>query len=188
MKKNISIIALLFFTLNSFSSNHIKFMGIEVNKPIKVFKDSLYTKGFKTIKIDRSTYRLYGKFANEIVTLEIIPMPKTQNVCKVIVLFPKKHTWSQLRTDYFRKKELYLEKYSIDSDYEFFSAPYEEGDGYELRAVSNDKCKYVTFFKAEGGHISVEINKDSQIKITYEDEENINLAQKELKENALDDI
>ena len=115
-------------------------------------------------------------------------MPKSQNICKVIVFFPKKHNWSQLRTDYFDKKKLYLEKYRLDSDYEFFSSPYEEGDGYELRAVSNEKCRYVSFFKVKGGHISVEISKNLQIKITYEDEENINLAQKELKENVLDDI
>ena len=106
-------------------------------------------------------------------------MPKTQNVCKVIVLFPKKSTWSQLKTDYFNKKKMYLSKYILDSDFEFFSAPYEEGDGYELRAVLNNKCKYFTFFKVEGGHIAVNIDKDAQIKVTYEDEENINLAQKE---------
>lgn len=34
-------------------------------------------------------------------------------------------------------------------------------------------------FKVEGGHIAVNIDKDAQIKVTYEDEENINLAQKE---------
>lgn len=42
---------------------------------------------------------------------------------------------------------MYLSKYLLDSDFEFFSAPYEEGDGYELRAVLNNKCKYVTFLK-----------------------------------------
>ncbi len=179
MKYLISVVAFLSLSLNSFSSNHIKFMGIEVNKPIRAFKDSLYKRGFKSIKTDKNTYRLYGKFANEFVTIRIIAMPKTQNVCKVIVLFPKKSTWSQLKTDYFNKKKMYLSKYLLDSDFEFFSAPYEEGDGYELRAVLNNKCKYVTFFKVEGGHIAVNIDKDAQIKVTYEDEENINLAQKE---------
>lgn len=188
MKHIIFVITFLTLTLNNFSSNHIKFMGIEVNKSTRTFKDSLYTRGFKPIKTDKKTYSFYGKFANEIVTVEIIPMPKSQNICKIIVLFPKKHTWSQLRADYFDKKKLYLEKYRLDSDYEFFSSPYEEGDGYELRAVFNEKCKYISFFKVEGGHISIEIDKGSQIKITYEDEENINLAQKELKEDALDDI
>ena len=41
MKYLISVVAFLSLSLNSFSSNHIKFMGIEVNKPIRAFKDSL---------------------------------------------------------------------------------------------------------------------------------------------------
>lgn len=179
MKYLVFVIAFLSLTHSSFSSNHIKFLGIEVNKSVRAFQDSLCKRGFKTIKKDKNTYRLYGKLVNEIVTLKIIATPKTHNVCKVIVLFPKKTTWEKLRIDYFNKKEMYFKKYSLDSEYEFFSDPYEDGDGYELRAVSNDKCRYATFFNAEGGHICVEIGEGSQIKITYEDTENINLAQKE---------
>ena len=39
-----------------------------------------------------------------------------------------------------------------------------------------------------GGHITVEIDKEAKLKVVYEDRENIKIAQKELEQNAIDDI
>ena len=83
---------------------------------------------------------------------------------------------------------MYKSKYPMDRDYEFFSSPYEDGDGYEMRAVTRDKCKYISFFFAMGGHITIEIDQTAQLKVTYEDRENIKKAQYELEQNAIDDI
>ena len=83
---------------------------------------------------------------------------------------------------------MYKTKYPLDKDFEFFSSPYEDGDGYELRAVAKGKCNYVSFYLALGGHITVEITKSSQIKVVYEDSENIKLGQQELDQKAIDDI
>ena len=83
---------------------------------------------------------------------------------------------------------MYKSKYPIDRDYEFFSSPYEDGDGYEMRAVAKDKCRYISFFFALGGHIAIEIDKTAQLKVVYEDRVNIKIAQQELEQNAIDDI
>lgn len=169
-------------------AEHIRFMGIEVNGNYKSFKDSLKSKGFSYVSSFETLHKFRGKFANEIVVLNVLASPKTNTVIKVIVYFPKKNKWNDLKKDYFSKKELYNTKYPIDRDYEFFSSPYEDGDGYEMRAVSKGACNYVSFFLAIGGYITVEIDKQAQIKVVYEDRDNIKIGKKELEQNAINDI
>lgn len=163
-------------------------MGIEVCDNYKEFKDSLDKKGFTYISSFGTIHKFYGKFANEIVTLKVLTTPRTNKVCKVIVYFPQKGKWKDLKEDYFSKKEMYKSKYPIDKDYEFFSSPYEAGDGYEMRAVANDKCRYVSFYLVLNGYITVEIDKSAQVKVVYEDRENTKIAHKELEQIAIDDI
>ena len=167
---------------------HIKFMGTEVTGFFESFKDSLTLKGFTHVGSFETLHKFYGKFANEFVTLNVMASPKTNTVFKVIVYFPERDDWRNLKKDYFAKKEMYKTKYPLDKDFEFFSSPYEDGDGYELRAVAKGKCNYVSFYLALGGHITVEITKSSQIKVVYEDRENIKLGQQELNQKAIDDI
>ena len=133
-------------------------------------------------------HRFYGRFANELVTLNIMASPKTNTVFKTIVYFSEKDKWCDLKKDYFTKKEMYKDNYPINRYFEFFSFPYEIGDGYEMRAVSKEKCRYISFFLAVGGYISVEIDKSCRIKVVYEDRENIEQAKFEFEQKAIDDI
>lgn len=163
-------------------------MNIEVDDNYESFKDSLEAKGFTYLKSYRTCHTFYGKFANEIVKLEALASPKTNTMCKIIIYFPEKDNWFNLKEDYFEKKELYRSKYPLDVDYEFFKYPYEDGDGYEMRAIELDKCRYISFFLATGGYITIEINDKAQVRVTYEDRDNTRLAQEELEQQAIDDI
>lgn len=188
MKRIIFILTVICVVSHMQAAGHIKFMGIEVSGDYESFKDSLLSKGFTYTSSFETSHKFYGKFANEIVTLNVLASPKSETVCKVIVYFPKREDWLELKKDYFTKKEMYKSKYPIDRDYEFFSSPYEDGDGYEMRAVAKDKCRYISFFLALGGHIAIEIDKTAQVKVVYEDRVNIKVAQQELEQNAIDDI
>lgn len=163
-------------------------MNIEVNGKYEDFKDSLEAKGFRYLKSYKTCHTFYGIFANEIVTLEALASPKTNNMSKIIVYFPKKENWKNLKDDYFKKKELYSSKYPLNQEFEFFITPYEDGDGYEMRAVALEKCNYISFFLAVGGYITVEIHDKWQVRVTYEDRDNIRSAQEELDQQALEDI
>ena len=163
-------------------------MGIDIDGNYKDFKINLENKGFIYESSYKSLHKFYGIFANEAVQLQVLASPITNIVCKVIVSFPAKNNWKELKADYFKKKNMYNSKYTIDRDFEFFGSPYDEGDGYEMRAVQNEKCFYKSFFLAIGGNICVEVSKDNCINVTYEDRENIKIAQKELEEKALEDI
>ena len=188
MKRILFILTLIFAVSHMQATGHIKFMGIEVSGDYESFKDSLLSKGFTYMSSFETLHKFYGKFANEVVTLNVLASPKSKTVCKVIVYFPKRDDWHELKKDYFAKKEMYKSKYPMDRDYEFFLSPYEEGDGYEMRAVVRDKCRYISFYLAMGGHIIVEIYKTAQLKVVYEDRENIKVAKQELEQNAIDDI
>ena len=80
-------------------------MGLEVSGNYEIFKDSILSKGFKYINSFESLHRFYGKFANEIVTLNILTSPITKTVCKVIVLFPEKKDWRELKKDYLLRRK-----------------------------------------------------------------------------------
>lgn len=163
-------------------------MGIPIAGSAEFFIPRLEEKGFVKVGEFESSIKFIGKFANEIVDLTLLASPRTNTVCKVIVYFPQKESWQELQEDYFKKKKLYRSKYLLTDDFEFFSSPYENGDGYELRAVVNEKCNYCSFFKEIGGHIGVEICPQKCVKVTYEDDINIKVGQQELEFNAYEDI
>lgn len=188
MKRFTILFLFVFFMITTSSAEHIKFMGVPVGGNVAAFKDSLKAKGFIYKKCFKTLYSFEGIFANEVVAVEVLASPKTKQVCKIIVYFPQKDTWKGLKSDYFRKKNLYKEKYLLDKDFEFFSSPYDEGDGYEMRAVSLGKCNFASFYYATGGHIMIQIDEKQRIKITYEDRENIKISQSELDQKALEDI
>lgn len=188
MRKTAIFFYLILFVSYLNATSHIKFMGIEVTGSYESFKDSLKAKGFTYMSSFENLHNFYSKFATEIVKLCIVSSTKSNTVFKVIVYFPAKDNWKELKRDYFTKKEMYKQKYPLDRDYEFFSSPYEDGDGYEMRAVIQDKCRYVSFFLAIGGHITVEIDKSAQIMVVYEDRENMKLGRNELLQEAIDDI
>lgn len=167
---------------------HLNFMGRPIAGSSELFISFLEEKGFVKTEEFESSYSFIGKFANEIVNLTVLASPKTKTICKVIVYFPEQQTWSSLKSDYFTKKRLYNSKYLLSDDFEFFSSPYDDGDGYEMRAVAQEKCKYTSFFKDFGGHITVEVCSKFCVKVTYEDDYNIKVAQSELEAEAFNDI
>lgn len=155
-------------------------MGLELNGKYENFRDSLKARGFKYVSSFHSIHNFKGKFEGENVSLSVLASVNSDTVCKVIIYFPIRNQWYDLMSDYAKKVELYSEKYPIDKDYEFFLSPYDDGDGYEMKAVAKDKCRYISFFLAKGGHITVEIDKTARVKVVYEDRENIKKAQQEL--------
>ena len=55
---------------------------------------------------------------------------------------------------------------------EIFSYPYEEGDGYELTALSSDNVFYITTFSTLLGKVTIHITSNAQLLIAYEDNYN----------------
>lgn len=167
-------------TVNAKTTQHIQFMGVPLNGTVKSFVTKMQNKGFTIdTKFDDGNIMMRGTFTNRDIELFIFGTPESKQVYKVVIYYPKKETWKALKNDYFNVKALFDRKYELDSDYAFFMDPYDEGDGDEIEAVENDKCRFVSFYNATGGMIGVQISTYRQIKVTYEDEINIERARQE---------
>ena len=106
MRKTAIFFYLILFVSYLNATSHIKFMGIEVTGSYESFKDSLKAKGFTYMSSFENLHNFYGKFATEIVKLCIVSSTKSNTVFKVIVYFPAKDNWKELKRDYFTKKEM----------------------------------------------------------------------------------
>lgn len=189
-KKLFHFLSIIFFYLlpfYSFSQDNqtLEFKGIPIQGTLEIFSKQLENKGFEKQYEAETGAILTGKFIGEDVTLAIICSPRTKSVWKVTVLFPEKKSWASLKSQYNDINDLYKQKYTYDINYEFFSDPYYEGDGYEISAFKNEKANWITFYK-EG--IMVQIDDNARVAISYENSENAETARRERESNNLDEI
>jgi hypothetical protein len=177
--KNIKLtIVLLILTTTSLLGQ--EFLGVKVDgkkdAAIAVFK----SKGF-ILKSDKDNSAvLNGTAGGKKVELFIHYTPISKLVWGFFVFLPEKTSWYSLKAEYQEYLDLLTEKYGEPKDkYNFFSTPYDEGDGYELQAVELEKCSYSAFWEK---YYSIKITKWKQVKIAYENEINSALDDKETKQ------
>ncbi len=170
-------------------TEHMTFKGVPIDGKLEIFISKLVKQGFTVEYQTDNGAILEGEFAGKsncsviVVTTQI-----SKIVWKVAVQFPKKSSWYSLKDEYQTFKTSYTNKYGKPKSYEFFSKPYYEGDGYELQALRNKKCSYISFFATEQGSIVLELNSDEEVQVGYEDGINSEVAQQEKKQIVSDDI
>lgn len=181
MKKSIFILIIALFSLNaSAQSKHLTFKDIPIDGKISNFVEKMKNVGFSLVEIKGNFATMNGQFAEKNCEIIIVSSPETNTVWKVSAYFPKETTWSSMKSTYQSYKEQYQQKYGNPTDsFEFFSDPYFEGDGYELQAISNEKCSYFTYWESDLGIISLKISKFKQVCAQYEDKINVDLKNKE---------
>ena len=158
------------------TGNHLTFKGIEINGSLDDIRMQLENKGFSFISNIENGIVLEGDFAG-FSNCEIIVSysPYINLVWRIIVLLPQKSQWYDLKEEYFRCKDLFLKKYGKPQSYEYFTSPYEEGDGYEMTAVSSENCSYASYFDTSLGFVVVKISVDERVMFVYEDKCNADL-------------
>lgn len=171
------------------SISHLEFKGIPINGKLDEFVKKLEAQGYKMTESLDNIIMMEGQFTGKDATILIISTKKSKTVWKVVVKFSEQSSWSSLKSDYFYYKEMFVKKYgSPTKKYEFFSNPYYEGDGYELSALRSEKCHYISAFETKSGVVYLEISKYKKIEISYEDESNSNIMNREKEESVIDDI
>lgn len=168
------------------TGEHLTFKGIEINGNLSDIKKRLEMNGFSFVcEVDNGLV-MEGNFAGysncEILVLNSL---YTNCVWKIVVLLPQCSNWYNLKDDYNKLKEIYTKKYGKPDSYEYFTSPYEEGDGYELTALSSNNCTYLSFYNVSKGDISVSISQDERITLAYEDGINSKL-ESEARNNQAD--
>lgn len=181
----------LFFSFASlflYSQDHMMFKGISLKGTVNAFAQELVKKGCKILESKGNTITLKGEFVNKNCEIIILGSNKTNMVWKAVAFLPEQTSWYSLKGEYNDLKKQFQQKYGEGESFEFFSKPYYEGDGYEIQALSLEKCTYVTYFQTEKGIIVVEISKYSQVRICYEDKINTELKNKEAEEIIRNEI
>lgn len=196
MKKIILSLLVALLALPVFSQEHLKFKGVPIDGTLSSFVSALKAKGLSISSLD-SKYEstiMEGDFAGLDNCQFMIVSSKDKTPGKVIVLGPSIKSWYNLKGRYNDLKESLQAKYTNAEvkSYEFFKDPYEEGDGYELQAISLDKCIYTTFFVLPEGSITVELagstSTSCYVKLTYEDTINFGKIVKENEKSISDDL
>lgn len=179
--KKLIVIFLLFFSSEIFSQS---WNGIPISGDAKNLQSNFSNKGFTFRKKDLNCYIFDGKVGGEETEVFAYVTPKTNLVTKFIIYKSKKYTWKSLLNDYENVKNIITEKYGEPKIIEYFSNPYYLGDGYELTAVSVEKCNYSAYWieADKNTNIGLNISKYLQVKLTYENVNNIERYQKELQE------
>ncbi len=168
---------------------HLEFRGIPLDGSLSSFEEKMDSIGYDIILIQDHAVVMEGEFIGKKANLFIFSSPITDNVWKVVVSFGKEISWSSLKYEYRKIKDLYTQKYGKSShSFEFFTNPYYEGDGYELQALRNEKCTYVAYFELVEGTIAVRMNSEGSIGIVYEDGINVDKAKKERENNIMNEI
>ena len=201
MKKLILTLFAIVLAVSAFAQDqHLKFKGIPIDGTLTNYVKALKNAGYEFIcqSPDDSGAALSGTFTNKDVTILVVTTPKTKTVWKVVVFFEDQNDWYSLKSDYKDLKASLTSKYGQpDPVFEFFSSPYEEGDGYEMTAIWSDKCNYISFFAVNTdsgnslGEITVEIAKNEtkgRIALSYEDAANTTLMKSEKEAIVYDDL
>lgn len=190
MKKLFFLVFAFVFCSLLNAQSHLTFKGIPIVGDANEFALKLKDKGYTVLNSSDNIYFLTGSFAGyDNVTIAVVGTPKTNTAYRVSVFFGKKDTFTSLERQYRSLLDSYSKKYgNPEKSYDFFIDPYYKGDGYELQALKNDKCRYVSFFTVDKGHLSIEIAKMQEVMVTYEDMEGGLLYTKEKNMIVNDDI
>lgn len=156
------------------SGNHFEFKGIVINGSKEDVADALKKQGYEFVDGGEDGILLNGKFAGiDNCHILVNASQHTHQTYSVSVFTPEALTWWSVKADYDRIKEMLRKKYGKpSSSAEFFSDPYDEGDGYELTALSTGNAMFVTSFSSKDGDITLHISHGAQLLITYKDKIN----------------
>lgn len=161
MKKIFVLACAILFAIAAQAQEHMTFKGISMNCTLSSFVSQLTAKGYTKLYMNEKGAVLSGDFAGkQDCKIFVLGTSSSKVVWKVAVKFPEKVSWHSLKSEYNTLKESYTEKYGNPQTFEYFSTPYYEGDGYELQALSLEKCTYSSFFSSPQGIINLEITNE----------------------------
>lgn len=178
------------YSSEPYGKNHLEFKGISINGSMEQVAERLKQQGYQEIDRADGCILLTGKFAGKEDCQILVSSSKhTGQTYSIAIFTPASLNWWSIKADYEQMKTMLTKKYGKpSSSTEFFSDPYEEGDGYELTAFSSGNAFFVTKYATDLGEISVCITNNAQLLLSYNDKingEEHNTAESIAAENDL---
>ena len=158
-----------------------EFMGISVGGTTQECINKFLAKGLRKIHVEggpKTVVTMMGVVNNQNIEINIVSTPTSKKVWKIAAYFPEKTNWWSIKSEYIEIRQSLINKYGEPKqDYAFFTSPYYDGDGYEMSAISLEKCNYASYWE----NISVEISKYKQVKVSYENLVNSAINEREVQ-------
>lgn len=193
MKRCMLVLTVLLATTLAWlnAQEHLMFMKIPINGTLTIFVEKMKGVGFELVGKEGNNAVMSGSFMGRDCLITIGSTTKSSSVYAVNILFAREYAageWYAIKGDYQRIVSAYREKYGEPTDgLEMFQYPYEEWDGFEIEALYQRKCWYVSRWKNPEGTIRVAMV-NNRICIYYEDRENALLEDKEYTNQVNGDI
>lgn len=153
-------------SIESKNEYHLSIMGIEIDEYDRDFENKLENKGFKKIETEVFSGSFINKECNLFASTNLFG-----DINYVEIKFKEKYkSWSTLKSEYKRLKELYEKKYgNLMTNLESFEEGYYDGEGLELFALENGKVNYISYWPHiyGKGSIMIILNRDCTISISY---------------------
>lgn len=192
-KQTLILVAIMVFALKTSAQN---LLGIPFKGTTASYVNALVKqKGFKVIQAETKTvkgYLLKGKILGYDCEVIVIGTPKTSQVCKVIAFTSPTNNFTTLTNTFDNIYGLLESKYgkSDDDCVDFFQSPYERHDGYEITAIQVGKYVRMCGFADKEPNLSVfvAIEEEPQVKIIWENKQNMALVEKERTDNAKNEL
>lgn len=188
MKKLITILVLL-VGLTAFAQPVVK--GVKIEGKAQTVLDNLVKAGWTFEKNipESCAYILNGSFAGLGECFIFMNYTKTtKEVWSLFINTIDYSSWFSLKTDFLKLVDSYDSKYGTSLFLRKFDYPYEEGDGYELSAIKNQKCTYSNYWDFEKFNIMVNINQQCAITISYINKDAEAIYKSEQQSKINDDI
>lgn len=162
------------------------FYGIELGLPLEEFESQLLEKGFARFSVSdddderiqiRYVSKNKGVWGEEVYVICYKPLDKVYVVTTYREKFFK---WKQLKADYQKAckqlTKIYGEPAFTSQD---FTAPYRDGDGREMEAVTNEAVDFQSFYMANDNNtfVKVSISKFGQVSISLMDTKTFRMVQ-----------
>jgi len=190
LTKLILIVTFCLGVVSGQSQEHLQFKNRPIDGKVTAFAQALQQQGFIIVKEKekKNLFVLKGLFINRLCEVRLVATKRTALIWKVSVFLPQEDDWYALKNDYLNLQKQFIVKYGEGKSYEFFSEPYFEGDGREIKALKNERCHYITYWEKPEGIVALQISRDGQIVIIYEDAINAALDTKETTHIISNDI
>lgn len=180
MKRILLIVSILIGSAIAALAQYPYFMGISFDKPASTIANQFCSRyNLRITNTQQSVITLSGSFLGY-NDCEIFVFNNDEiNLCHGIsVYFPEQNTWNALKKRYrevVRNLKSQEPTFTVTKEETVFTAPYAEGDGDEMLALTNDMCTYRTIFSQgdDDAMIVVRISQDKQVVIHYYNEANV---------------
>lgn len=190
MRKFLVLLLACLLSTTVYAQEHLTFKGIPIDGNLNSFVSKLKAQGWNGVEVNEENAILEGIFGGESCKLLLYSTKSTKTVYQAVVILNNDSSWSSLKTTYNEYKALLKSKYGKGTSYEFFTSPYEEGDGYEMSALRNDKCTYATTHDVPNGTITLFIVSayNGSVALYYVDKLNEALAEQEKSSQQINDL